>query len=109
MVQAVIRFVHVLEVDIDRTRPVFRRLGRFEFRIPPCVEFEFLDGAIEVLQFDSPIFFVDGDHLEQVAVQTTVPATNFRNFYPMTSVPICDWANVNLLPGPFLYSVFCAA
>ena len=88
LVRALVRFLHILDVDVDRTRPVLRRLRRFQVCFPPGFEFQFLDCAVEVLQFDCQIFLVDCDNLEQVAVNTTVPVANFRNRYPISVVPV---------------------
>ncbi len=63
-----VHLLQVLEIDIDRPGPVFRRLGRFRAQFKPAIDLHLFDGAIEVLKFYRGIFLVDGNHLKQVAI-----------------------------------------
>ncbi|MBT8444070.1 MAG: hypothetical protein KJO13_04955 [Gammaproteobacteria bacterium] len=73
----------ILEIDVHRTGPVLRRLGGFETDVPPGIQLDPFDRAVEMLQFNRAFVFIDGNNLEQVAVQAPIPAANFRDGYPM--------------------------
>ena len=83
-----LRIGNIFEVDVDRTGPVLRRLGEFEIDVPPDIQLDSFDRAVEMLQFYGALVIVDGDNLEQVAVQSPIPAANFRDGYPMISVQL---------------------
>lgn len=83
LVEDPIRVGQVFEIDIYGARPVFGSLNRLEIDIAPGVQFDAFDRSIEMLQFNSALVFVDGDDFEQVAVETAIPAANFRDGYPM--------------------------
>lgn len=36
-----------------------------------------------MLQLDGVLFFIDGDNLEKITVQSSIPASYFREGYPM--------------------------
>jgi hypothetical protein len=82
------RIGNILEIDVDRTGPVLRRRGEFEIDVPPDIQLDPLDRAVEMLQFYGALVFIDGNNLEQVAVQSPIPAANFRDGYPMISVQL---------------------
>jgi len=82
-----IRVGQIFEIDIDGTRPVFGSLGGLEIDVSPRIQIDTFDGSIEMLQFNSALVFVDGDDFEQVAVQSAIPAANFRDGYPMLLGP----------------------
>ena len=50
----------------------------FEIDTWPHVQIHSFDGSIEVLQLDGVVFFVDGDNLEEITVQSLVPTPYFR-------------------------------
>lgn len=77
------RIRKILEINVHRTRPVFRGLGGFEIDVPPDIQLDPLDRAVEMLQFNSALVVIDGNNLEKVAVQAPIPAANFRDGYPM--------------------------
>jgi len=78
----------ILEIDVHRTGPVFRRLGGLEIDVPPDIQLDPFDRPVEMLQFNRAFVFIDGNNLEQVAVQASIPAANFRDRYPMISVQL---------------------
>ena len=63
-----------------------------------------------MLQFDRAILIVHRDDFEQITVQSPVPAPNFREGYPISSVT--PWSNMALQKNqqrPVLYSAITEA
>ena len=68
----------VFGLDVDGTRPVFRRFRDSDLVVEPVLELDLLDGAVEVLDLDRAIVRIDCDDFESLAAGPTVPIADDR-------------------------------
>src|SRR5690242_19404181 len=73
---------HVAALDVHRATPVLRRFGGFQCPIAPLglpvLEIHLFERAVEVLDIDGTVVFIDGDNLEGFATVETIPIADTR-------------------------------
>src|SRR5436190_3740034 len=94
-------------IDIDGAGPVFRWFNFFEtaafVRGLPVFEIHLFNRAIEVLQLDRAIVFIEGDDLERITAQDAVPVAD-GGFHRIPPNRVAA-----MLLAPFVKSTSCCS